>query len=160
MLEFSIPTHVWQFTVSACSSADICFLELPMWIAYCTRMLTGKDCVLHTNANRKGQVQMFCFFPTSNVESEKWIDILFMGDWLSEQKNKWEKPHTVNTGGTLGSTRSFCDSSVVIQTLGLEHCAANKYLYLQSVPCVTESAVLLALCLKLYYARYSWEIWP
>lgn len=27
------------------------------------------DCILHTNANMKGQVQMFCFFPTSNIES-------------------------------------------------------------------------------------------
>lgn len=69
----------------------------------------------------------------------------------------WGKPHILSTEVAFGSTRSFCNSSVVIQTLGLEHCAANKYLYLQSVPWGTESAVLLAdsLCLKLYHARYS-----
>lgn len=57
----------------------------------------------------------------------------------------------------IWSTRNFYDYYIVIQTLGLEHCAANKYLYLQSLHWETESPVLLAdsLCLKLYHARYS-----
>lgn len=67
------------------------------------------------------------------------------------------KPHTLNTGVTSGSTRSFYDSHAVIQTLELEHCAANKNSYLQTLPQGTQSPVLLAdsFCLKLYPARYS-----
>lgn len=84
------------------------------------------DCILHTNANRKGQVQVFLFLSyIKHVSLEKQIDVLCVRDWLSEQKNKWETTRTLNTGGTCGSTRNFCYSNVVIQTLGLEHCAAN-----------------------------------
>lgn len=93
-----------------------------MWIAYCTQMLRGKDksecfvSFLHQKLSLKNG-QMLCAWQT---------------DLVSRKTSG--KPHTLNTGVTSGSTRSFYDSHAVIQTLGLEHCAANKNSYLQTLP--------------------------
>lgn len=121
------------------------FWSCPCGIAYCTQMLRGKDksecfvSFLHQKLSLKNG-QMLCAWQT---------------DLVSRKTSG--KPHTLNTGVTSGSTRSFYDSHAVIQTLGLERCAANKNSYLQTLPQGTQSPVLLAdsFCLKLYRARYS-----
>lgn len=64
-------------------STNTCVTAYSEGLQLSRHLLSGAahvDCILHTNANRKGQVQMFCFFPTSNIESEKQIDVLCMGE--------------------------------------------------------------------------------
>lgn len=141
VLEFSVPTHVWQPTASARSSADSCLLKLPMWITHCKQMLTRKD-----------KPKCFASFPHQTLSLENLIDVLCMRDWPSEQKNKWENACTPNTGGTFGSPRSFYHSHVAIPDSQARTLLLLINIYAFSLSALgTENPMLFtdSLCLKL-----------
>lgn len=147
MLEVSVPTCLWQPTVSTRSSVNSCFLELPTWITHCKQMLTRKD-----------KPKCFASFPHQTLNLENLIDVLCMRDWLSEQKNRWETACTPNTGGTFRSPRSFCHSRVVIPDFWARTLLLLINLYAFSLSALgTENPMLFAdsLCLKLYCSRLS-----
>ena len=119
------------------------------------------DHTLHTNAKKKGQAQVFCFFSTSNTESGK-----FDRSSVHERLTLWAEKQVRNHmhpkyRGTFGSLNSLYYSHIVISDPGARTLLLLINIYAFSLSVLgTENPLLLAhsLCPKLYCTRLSWEM--